>query len=174
VAECKTLDTDLTLDEALAVLEPYFDAARERFLAAGLDRVEGTRLYCARWVHDTPRHFAGCRGDGRAIIVAPEMAELTQEIVLAIMAHELGHAVDFLYPGEFWLADEDVRRAAREATDDVQWVRMQKAWEGRDDDVVERTADAIASSVVGSRIGYVGPCSLQAFDRGRARPQGLR
>jgi len=70
---------------------------------------------------------------------------------------------------------EPARRRTREQTaDDAQWERWLRAWQTRDDDVVELTADAIAHHVVGARIGYVGPCLLQCFDRGEARPVGLR
>jgi len=128
-------------------------------------------------VHDSPRHFAACDESGRTILCAPEMAELPEQVIIAIFGHELGHAVDFLYPGEWVLgADgEPARRRTREQTaDDAQWERWLRAWQTRDDDVVELTADAIAHHVVGARIGYVGPCLLQCFDRGEARPVGLR
>ena len=172
---CPDLVTDLTLDEALAVLEPYFDAVKDRYLDQGFERVSRTRLYCAPWVRDSPRHFAACREDGRAIIAAPELAELSQEIVVAIKAHELGHAVDFLYPGEFWLGrDGGIRRQNLDEVDDTQRARVLRAWESRDAHLVEVTADRIAEHVMGEPIGYVGPCSLQCFSRGKARPQSLR
>jgi hypothetical protein len=172
---CPELTTDLSIEEAEAILDPYYSAVRERYLEAGLERVTKPRLAVRRWVHDTPRHFAACREDGSEIVVAPEIVELSQEILVGILAHEFGHAVDFLYPGEFWLGRSRVtRRTLADAGSETQWVRWQRAWSERDEDVVERVADGIASSVMGSPIGYLGPCWLQSFTGGAPRPVGLR
>jgi hypothetical protein len=172
---CPEITTDLSVHDAFLVLEPYFAAMQEVFRESGLVEVERTKLYCAPWIHDTPRHFAACRDDGLAIIVAPELAELPEPTVVAIFGHELGHAVDYLYPAQFVLGKErDVLRRARADGEDLQWARWVKAWEKRDTDVVEQTADGIAELVTGARIGYLGPCQLQSFNRGQARPQGLR
>jgi hypothetical protein len=171
---CADLTTDLSLEEALHVLEPFFEEIRDRYLAAGLERTKKTAIYVAPWVHDSPRHFAACSESGREIVVAPEMAELNYEIVVGILAHEFGHACDFLYAGEFVLANDGMRRRERSEGDDTQWVRWMHGWEKRDTDVVERTADAIAESVMHAPIGYVGPCQLECFCKGEARPQGLR
>lgn len=175
-AHCLDLVTDVDLDEAEAILEPYFDAVRERFVAAGLERIEKTKFRVRNWVHDSPRHFGACREDASEIVLAPEMVELSQELVIGIIAHEFGHATDFAYPGEFWLGrgTEVVRRTREEAGNETQWVRWSKAWGERDEDVVERVADAIASSIMGAPIGYLGPCLLQSFSGGVARPAGLR
>jgi hypothetical protein len=109
------------------------------------------------------------------LIVAPEMADLPSETVLAILAHELGHAVDFLYPGEFALGkDRKVMRRDLDGVDDQQRQRWVRGWQKRDDDAVEFTADGIAELVYGIPIGYCGPCKIQCFDRGQARPAGLR
>jgi hypothetical protein len=171
---CDVLITDLSLDEALHVLEPFYREIQDRFLQFGLAKVKSTSFYVAPWVHDAPRHFAACSETGREIVAAPEMSELNYDIVIAILAHELGHAADFLYPGEFVMAGDGVRRRSRDEGDDTQWVRWMRSWEKRDDDTVESTADGIASLVMGAPIGYIGPCKLQCFNRGVARPQGLR
>lgn len=173
---CADIQTDLSCDAAHAVIEPYYQAVQEVFLAhAQLARCKGTRLYVAPWVHDAPRHFAACRDDGKVILVAPELAELDERMVLAILAHELGHAVDFLYPGEFVLGkDRRAEHRDRETFTERQWAKWVRSWEQRDADAVEFTADAIAEYAVGIPIGYTGPCQLQSFARGQARPQGLR
>lgn len=173
---CPDTTTELSAGDALLVIEPYFIANQEIFEAAGFERVCRTRLYCAPWVHDSPRHFAACREDGLAVIVAPELAEKDERMVLAILAHELGHATDYLYPGEFVLGPgrKARRRVQAEFGDDQRWIRWLKSWEDRDDDTVEFVADAIAELATGMPIGYVGPCKLQSFARGQARPQGLR
>lgn len=173
---CPEIETDLDCEEALLVIEPFFLEMRRIYVEeARLSRCSKTDVYCAPWIHDSARHFAACRDDGRVIVVAPELAELPVDTVVAIMAHEFGHAADYLYPAEFALGrDGEAYRRRRAQVDDTQWARWAKAWEHRDDDLIEATADAVAELATGNRVGYLGPCDLQAFDRGRARPQGLR
>ncbi len=172
---CQELSTDVDIEEAHAILEPYFEAVRERFLDADLQKVAKTRLVVRSWVHDSPRHFGACREDATEIVLAPEIVELGQDIVVGIIAHEFGHATDFAYPGEFWLGRNGIeRRGIADAGSETQWVRWRKAWGERDEDVVERVADAVASSVMGAPIGYLGPCLLQSFAGGIPRPAGLR
>jgi hypothetical protein len=153
---------------ARLILEPYFDELQERFVEAGLDRVSETRLRCKLGLHDTPRHFAGCLEDGTMIYAAPELVEMPTDMVLGILAHELGHAADFLYPGEFVLREDHVVRVEPDR-------QRMKGWRKRDDDTVEITADFIAEKVLGTPIGYRGPCHLQSLGHvGNPRPLGLR
>jgi hypothetical protein len=173
---CLELSTDLSDAEADAVLEPYFVAARGRFLDYGLGRLKGVRFSVSAKMHDSPRHFAATTTDGKKILVAPELAELDEPIVIGIIGHELGHATDFLYPGEFVLgrSDDEITRRSRNEVDERQWHRWMSQWERRDDYVVEKTADLIAGLVWGTPIGYTGPCMLESFDEGVPRPRGLR
>lgn len=174
-AACESPRAILGPSESFLILESFFVAAQELFVEKGLTECSRTRLYVAPWVHDSPRHFAATRDDGLAMILAPEMVELPPETVDAIVKHEFGHAADFLYPGEFVLGPERVaQRRDRTTFTDAQWHRWLRDWEKRDDDVVEFVADAIAESVDGRRLGYYGPCLLQSFELGKARPQGLR
>lgn len=172
---CTETETDLTVEQAHAILEPYFQVVRERFLDYGLDRVRRVRLTCDEQLHDTPRHFAACYEDGSEILVAPEMAELGYDTVCAMFAHELGHATDFNYPGEFVLRGSRVQRIAAGELDGElkQWRHRLNGWKRRDQDTIELTADAIAEEVMGVPIGYRGPCLLQGFG-GPRRPIGLR
>jgi len=167
--------TPLAPEEAYVVLEPYFNVVREEYVKYGLKLCRRTRLFVAPGMHDSPRHFGACKDDGSMILLAPELADVPDTVMLAIMAHELGHATDFLYPGEFVLGDGGpaLRRSKRD-TDDKQWSKWLKAWHRRDDDVIELTADAIAERVMGAPYGYQGPCAIQSFDAVRARPMGLR
>jgi hypothetical protein len=181
---CRDTGTDLTVEEAYAILEPYFLAVQERFVAEGAGRTGDVQLEVAPWAHDAPRHFAATATTGSPVVVAPELAELPEETVLAILAHEFGHAVDYLYPGEYVLVDDGelelVRLPPTPAHDlggqrgEQAYLARMRRWEHRDDDTVERTADAIAEYFTGHAIGYCGPCSLQCFDRGVSRPKGLR
>lgn len=175
---CPSIHTGLSDKEALLVLEPYFLEARELFVAEGLVLVKSTRLLSSPAMHDSPRHFAGTTEDGREVHVAPEMVELEEHLVVGVMAHELGHAADFLYPGEFMVGREHGRetiiRRRRDEVTDTQWARWMRAWENRAPEVIEKTADLIAGAVWGKPIGYVGPCMLESFEGGVPRPRGLR
>ena len=147
---------------------------QEKFVEFGLARCNEVKLWCASWIHDTERHFAACTHDGDEIYCAPEMADLPEGVVLAIFAHEFGHAVDFLYPAQFGLGRDGVVRRNFERVSDKQVRAWTRGWRARDDDAVERTADAIAQHVLGTTIGYCGPCQLQCFNQGVRRPAGLR
>lgn len=171
---CTELSTELSLDEAYSVLEPYFLAVRDVFVAEGLTLVRRVQFHVESGLHDTPRHFGACSGDGRHIYAAPELAELPYEFAIGILAHECGHASDFLYPGEFALRADEVQRRLRDSVSEKQWLRWQRSWDDRSDDVVEITADKIAEQVFGKPIGYRGPCMLQSFSGGTPRPRGLR
>ena len=174
MSACPKLATELTLDEAYGILLPFFAVARERFIAAGFTLLRKVEFFVAPEIHDSPRHFAACAETGKKILCAPELIELPSPYVVGILFHECGHAADFLYPGEFALGRSGVIRRQRDAVSEGQWVRWQKSWSTRDADVVEQTADRIAESVHGEPIGYAGPCLLQNFRTGEARPQGLR
>lgn len=173
MSACPKLETTVTLDEAHGILLPCFECVRERFLEH-FPLLKKVEFFVANGLHDTARHFGACSGDGKKILCAPEMVELQHPFVAGILAHECGHAVDFLYPGEFALGRGGVIRRDRKSVTEGQWLRWQKAWLDRDDDVVEQTADGIAEKVYGEPIGYAGPCKLQNFRTGEARPQGLR
>lgn len=160
--------------EALVVLEAYFKVVQDQFVAYGLDRCARTRLKCASWIHDTERHFAACTHDGLQIYVAPELADLPEPTVLAIFAHEFGHASDFLYPAEFARAARGPVRRDFGAVSEKQVRAWVSGWKARDDDAVEVAADNIAELVLGMPIGYHGPCQLQCFNQGVPRPVGLR
>jgi hypothetical protein len=176
MSACPDTATDLTDEEAHAILLPCFTAVQEQYLQYGLDRCARTRLIIDPKMHDTNRHFAACTDDGGTIYMAPELAELPLETVFAVAAHELGHACDFLYPGQFALRGDDEPAAWRDpaAIKERHWRRGLKEWQGRDDDSVELTADAIAHLVMGVRYGYRGPCLIQSFAAMRLRPMGLR
>lgn len=166
---------------AASILQPYFDDARTSF--AGFEVEPGQRLSKAaktRFVvdagfHDTDRHFAATRDDGLLMYFAPEYINLPVETATAIMAHEFGHALDFLYPGHWlmpaqgpgkatWIGPPGQSKAGRK------WLKL---WRSRTRDQVEWAADGIAQVVIGRRIGYCGDCMLQCF-RGKPRPKGLR
>ena len=173
MSACPELETTVSLDEAHGILLPFFEEVRALF-SAHFPLLKRVDFYVAHGLHDSARHFAACSANGKEILCAPEMVELPHPLVTGILAHECGHAVDFLYPGEFALGRGGVIRRDRKAVTDGQWTRWQKAWEARNDDVVEQTADGIAEKVWDEPIRYAGPCKLQNFRAGEARPQGLR
>ena len=189
-----------------SVLQPHFDAVRDEFCrftpdgASGpLKRLKKTRFLIDERARDTSRHFAGTSEDGRLMIFAPEIVELSIENLVAIVAHEFGHAADFLYPGAWswprsssgpvvWVgeASEDkasawravfgkARAKSRIASDDVapaaNWM---SAWTRRSSDQVEWAADGITERVTGVRPLYCGPCLIQCWKGGIERPAGLR
>lgn len=165
---------------ASVIISPSFDAVRDLYCEVH-DRLEHAkdmsvvelRINAAR--HDTPRHFAACYTSGKRIELAPEGADLPLETLAAIIAHEFGHASDFLNPGrwEFVSRDKPARWIDAEADTDTM-KSLHRRWMSRNDDEIEWWADAIAYAVTGRRIGYCGPCLLQCFDRGVLRPKGLR
>lgn len=180
---CADERAELSCEEAFAVLEPYFLVARSIFTAyciqRGLgDAVKATQFECRPDMHDTERHFAGTTLDGRKVCAAPEMANLPEDTVAAILAHEFGHVLDHRYPGCFVCAREElvfVAAVAEEGDrgDQTRVARMQQ-WTARGEDEIELVADLVAEKATGIRIGYTGPCMLQAMNRGRSRPLGLR
>jgi hypothetical protein len=182
MSACPEIRSPLTVEEAEAVIEPYFLAVQDVFVGNGATRCKRVKLEIAPWIHDSPRHFAACEDTGRLIITAPEFAELPEETLIAIMSHEFGHATDFLYPGEYMLVDDGelvkmprVPAGKLDKKGSQAHVARSRVWEKRDKDTVERTADSLAEMFTGHLIGYCGPCELQCFDRGhRPRRPGLR
>lgn len=187
---CTFVRSSLSCDESLAIIDPFFEAVREVFVASemsllGKSKMRRVRPECAPWVHDTARHFAGATEDGRCVLVTPELAELPELTVVAILAHEFGHAMDFAYPAAYaWSPDGLIRSPSLMAPEQVpsgDAKRIAQAanaamrqWRDRDADTVERMADAIAEQITGRTIGYAGPCMLQTLGTGAPRPEGLR
>ena len=189
LAGCERPEAVVDCEAALAVLHSYFKAAQEEFGKFERDRLGGKRsarviLECAPW-DELPedwgvRNYAATSEDGRTILVAPELVELPPDSVAAIMAHEFGHALDYLYPGRLLVARGELlsfedARGGDEQGDQARLARMLQ-WKRihEDRDAVENTADQIASAVLGREIRYAGPCLLQTFARAAARPKGLR
>lgn len=174
----------LSSEEAYCVLEPYFVAARGFFVVycekLGLDSkcIEKTRFECSPEVHDDERHFAGTTLDGRKVLCAPEMADLPEDTVSAIMAHEFGHVVDHQFPAQFVVVDDDLVflgdvEPSNPRAEQARIARMRQ-WNKRTHHEIEVVADHIAQAAIGSRIGYSGKCMLQGLNRGVPRPEGLR
>ena len=184
---------------AATILAPYFESTRVAFAshvpapgARSLARLARTRFRVSDEVADTHRHFAGTTEDGLWIVLAPSIIDLGPESATAIIAHEFGHAADFLYPADFlppprgsgpvrWLGDEPDSRELR---------AWRAHWSARSEmarsnartpevehakDQVEWAADSIAESVVGQPIHYCGECMVQCWNpRAPRRPALLR
>jgi hypothetical protein len=189
VEGCRRPETDVDPETARAIVEPYFAAAKDEFVAHEkanyrAAKMKAVRLECRTWqdMHDEEgfnvRNFAATTDDGRTVVVCPDIVELPMESVAAIIAHEFGHAYDFLYPGRFVLANGELLHfydepAENKAAEKARIARM-KQWEHRDHDTVEAVADAIATEVLGMQIRYSGACLLQTFGPGVHRPKTLR
>ncbi|MHC4854654.1 MAG: hypothetical protein ACYTF5_21840 [Planctomycetota bacterium] len=165
---------------AAIVLAPHFDAVRDVFAdfspdgAQRLSRLKRTRLLVDPSVRDGDRHYAGCREDGMQIVLAPDAADLPVTTLVAIVAHEFGHAADFAYPGSWLFLEQGKPAQWVEGVEGKRGTKMRALWSARDDDQVEWTADSIVQAVTGRQIGYCGRCMLQCFDAGKTRPRGLR
>ncbi len=166
---------------AASILAPHYDAVRDVFsdyVPEGeeepLSRLKRTRLLVEESVRDSDRHYAGCRDDGLQIILAPAAAELPPATLIAIIAHEFGHAADFAYPGSWlFLSQGDPARWV-DGVEGKRGTKLRSLWSERDDDQVEWTADSIVQTITGWKVGYCGRCMLQCFQGGQRRPAGLR
>jgi hypothetical protein len=155
------------------VLEAVWEEVIRKFEGKGLDHPASARLSFDPSRHDSCRHFAATTMDGSEVLVAPSLADMPYETVLAILAHEAGHVEDLCCPGVWWYRQGKLRhtdlpnRGMR---------RFIQAWKDRSDDEVEHVADAIAELALGQRIGYVGHpgCLVQFVGRGKRRPKGLK
>jgi len=161
-----------------AVVQPYFEAVRDIFASFSPEKgVKLTKLRKTKFLVDSKvgrggshlphcdsRHFAATRDDGLVMYVAPQLIELPEENVVAILSHEFGHAADHAYPAHFimppggpgkanWIGQEDTKRHR-------DWRRL---WRGRSLDQVEWAADGVAEAVTGRPIGYAGECMIQSF-----------
>lgn len=178
---CVMTRSVLSSDEAYFVLEPFFKETRALFVEEGLVRCRQATLEIDSSIRDSPRHFAACSEDGKSIVLAPELADRSVDEVAAIVAHELGHAADFLYPGRFFVADDELVQRWDGAWERRHRIEDERAaynrriqWERRSADHVERAADLIAEQVTGRVIRYAGPCLLQTYGPGvTPRPEGL-
>lgn len=182
-ADCVVAEGSLSCEDVRTIIEPYFRVVQAEFVAFECDRwgdsrVAKTRLKCSEEAHDTPRHFAGCLDDGSMIVVAPNAVDLPERTLLGILAHEFGHALDFCRPAELAVDplafEARVRRLPTSPKKERVLANRYRQWSARDDDAVERHADAIAELVTGASIGYAGPCSLQTLGQHAKRPLGLR
>ena len=114
------------------------------------------------------RNFGATTEDGLHVMFAKKLELEPIDVIQGVVAHELGHAADFLYPAQWGPDNFD------------NWYRYERpyrreAWERRHHDEVERHADRIAESMFGTSIYYTGACLVQSTATGiRPRPRGLR
>lgn len=188
---CALIPDPVEDDEVVAtVLAPYFDAARDTYVAfkpdgeTPLDKLKKTKFVIDPKMHNSGRHFAATRDDGLLMLFAPQIVELPVDTLIAILAHEFGHAADFAYPAH-WLTrgqPDDAAKWIGDPTANKQARKWRRLWLDQNDqsadeanrDRIEWRADAIAFTVTGKRLGYCGDCLLQCFSGGIERPPGLR
>jgi hypothetical protein len=133
------------------------------FCTFGLSEVQKTVVTVDGRIDNTEkggRTVGSTREDGLRMVLSPTLATLPATTRMAIIAHEYGHAADFLYPG-CWLQDghgvPDLER-----------------WRARETNEIELAADQIAEAATGIAIGYGGRRLLQSFACGvRPRPKNL-
>jgi hypothetical protein len=181
---CGLLPLDqVDIRRAGTVLEPFIEDVRDAYLAFGLKNIARTRVVVTERAREGKRHFAACRTDGSQILLSPDLIRLPVATAVGIIAHEFGHAADYLYPAAFerkFLGGATFRQYGLRSNDGVPR-GVADRWRSRDDDEVEMSADAIAETVLSAsekrpiRIGYAGPCFLETIGAGiRPRPRGLR
>jgi hypothetical protein len=160
-------------DSRTDVLETVWEHVVERFREQGFAHPADARLSFDPTRHDSCRHFAATTTDGAEVLVAPALADMPYQTMLAILAHEAGHVEDLCCPGVWWFRNGRLLRSEFPSKGARKLVR---AWEERSDDEVERVADALAEVALGQKIGYVGHsgCLVQFVGRGKKRPTGLR
>ena len=187
-------------DQVASVIAAHWKRIVSAFEIKGFKQPGKTnRLRIDSGWHDTCRHYAGARTDGKVLVVAPEIVDLPDVQISAVLAHEAGHFVDFDSPARYYFrppAEVKARTGARAVciSDDVPtplvpaliWFKelpdgkalgkYLREWKERSDDEIERVADAIASYVMGEKISYTGrpSCLVQTFGIGIERPLGLR
>jgi hypothetical protein len=168
---------------AATVVAPHFEGVRDVFLSFSpepdlrLQKLKKIKFVIDESMHDTPRHFAATRDDGLLMLFAPEIVDLDVETLVAIIAHEFGHALDFLYPARFYMPADGPAEATWIVERDLDtraFRTWSKIWDKRNRDQIEWAADGIAEFMTGKHITYCGPCILQCFSGGIERPKGLR
>jgi len=174
----------MELEIAREIVRPHWDAVRDIYLAYAppgesevLVKIAGIDFDIDPSRHDSVRHFAACRDDGLHMVFAPQIVDLPTENLVAVLAHEFGHAADFLYPAHWRMPDHGPGKAewigSPEAT---KWGRhWAKKWATRTRDQIEWAADGIAEAVTGTHLTYGGPLMIQCLSgTGIERPAGLR
>lgn len=186
-------------DQLANAIRAYWRKIVSEFDRKGFDEPrKATRFRIDPSWHDSCRHFAGAKTDGSVLVLAPEILDLEDENIYAILAHEGGHFVDLGRPGRFFYRrphEVNYRRGSKvtavgEGPPDpgqpgLVWFKKLPTkglgkhiteWRERDNDEVERVADEIATFVMGEKIGYTGAkgCLIQTLGVGIERPIGLR
>jgi hypothetical protein len=174
-----------------AVVQPYFEAVRDIFLAYAPERgVKLTKCKKTKLLVDAKvgrggaklpncegRHFAATRDDGLVMYVAPRIIDLPEENVVAILSHEFGHAIDHLYPAHWIMPPKGAGKATwigpfTNAERQNWWTgpetskeyrSWQRLWSQRSLDQIEWAADGIAYAITGREIGYCGDCMVQCY-----------
>lgn len=176
---------------AASVIEPHFKAVQDVFSSfepepgMRLSKLERVKFIIEPKVHDKPRHFAATRDDALLMMFAPQIIELDIDTLVAILAHEFGHAADFAYPARWfthdrgpcraeWIDSNRVEEKVGPRRDTKSFRAWSKLWRDRGKDQVEWAADGIAEAVLDKHITYCKPLLLQSFVCGIDRPKGLR
>ena len=161
--------------EVRGVLEPCWQEVVDQYIEKKMISTGRLpRLVFDSSYHDSCRHYAATERDGSIVYFAPELVHRPPEVILAIMAHEMGHVVDLTQPGRFFYRDGGLI-----VLQDLPTKNLRKhfaKWNDRSRDEEEHVADAIAEVAMGQKIGYIGPktCLVECLGKGKPRPKGLR
>ena len=151
----------------------FGETFRAHLMHDGLTRLAATRFRVGSIPGSTRRTLAATTEDGLEILMSPKLMDYPVDIRRGVVMHELGHAVDFLYPALVSLSRDS--RDLIVSKESFAARRALSTWKRREHDEVERFADSIAERAFGVTIGYTGPCLLQSIRGGvRPRPEGLR
>lgn len=161
-------------DPRQEVLEAVWDQVVQLFAEKQMHHPSRARLEFDSGMHDSCRHFAGCMLDGSCVVASPELADMPFGTTLAVLSHEAGHVEDLRSPGIWWFRGGKLKRV--DALPSKGAGKIIRAWGERDNDEVERVADALGEIALGDRIGYVGHpgCLVQHVGAGRKRPKNLK
>lgn len=183
-------------EQIRTVVEIFWEGIVRDFERSGFSQPRNvTKIVIDPSWHDSCRHYAGARTDGKQLVVAPQILDLSEEKTVAILAHEAGHITDFLCPGRFFYRTPGRVRLRRgfdvvAHTDPdehgrvfVEFKRPSRKnfnkhildWKERSDDEVENVADSVVLLALGKKVLYDGPpgCKIQNFTRGVSRPLNL-
>jgi len=141
----------LTEEEAFWIVDPYFEQCYD-LVKNFLETSEKPILVVLK----DANFLSGCDEDGAHIYVSNDIVNLPSELVLDIILHEFGHAIDLKNPGKF-LIESNVKLSIKNDFEKKRLIR----WKMRKLLELEKTANLIIKTLTGIDVFYEGPCFLK-------------